>query len=427
MGNERFKSTAWLRAAVAMAAFFALLSPSGMAGDRLEDMAKRAGVRILTEGTSDKDVLKYTKSRIPWSRMSPASRQRASEILNDLSQFRRMPSLQYRVDTGIYQYLISHPDVAVSTWRVMGISKLEMLQTGNFEYEASAADGSEGNADVLWRDHNQCLFIVEGKYTSPLLPGAIHASALVWLQYRFVTGQDGTRLVNQQVETFIHFPSGAVDTVARMASRVTNTILDRNVFEVSLYAKMMSQAAEKEPQWIEQVAERMEGVHPQRRLELVQVARGQKLIEGQAMHVVPNVSVTAVSDPQLAAASRYAASRRAMPVPTPYVVRSNDSEELAASRDSRISSLQDDGRVEQAVPYLLPPSPGSATLTASLANTAGSQVSAVPPPSRATRTPSFTSPDRDAGAHSRGEEKPDSATATVGLRTARLAVETSEQ
>ena len=283
MGKEPSTSTACLRAVISLTAVFALMWPSKASAEKLEDMAKRVGVHVLADGTSDKDVLKYTKGRIPWSRMSPRSRQRASAILNDLSQYRRMPSLQYKVDTGIYQYLISHPDVAVSTWRVMGISKLNMWQTGKFEYEAAAADGSKGIADVLWRDHNQCLFIVQGKYTSPLLPGGIHASALVWLQYRFVKGKDGSDLVNQQVETFVHFPSGAVDTVARMASRVTNSILDRNVFEVSLYARMMSQAAEKEPAWIEQLASRMEGVPPQRRDELVQAARVPSRSQASAM------------------------------------------------------------------------------------------------------------------------------------------------
>ena len=246
----------------------------------LQELAAKVGVRILAEATSDKQMLAYTKQRMPYNRMSVGARQRANLILDDLSQYRRMPSLQYPVDPNIYQYLINHPDVAVSTWRAMGISKLEMSQVADFEFTASAADGSEGDADVLWRDGNQCLFIVEGKYSSPILPSAIEASALVWLQYRFVKDNKGGYLVNQQVETFIRFPSAAVDTFAKMASRLTNTILDRNVFEVSLYARMMSQASEKDPVWIEQVADRMDGVLPQRKIELVRVSRGLRPDQG---------------------------------------------------------------------------------------------------------------------------------------------------
>lgn len=364
MGKVPSTLTACMRAVVATSVVFGLTLPSTADAEKLEDMAQRVGVHVLAEGTSDKDMLNYTKSRIPWARMSPRSRQRASEILNDLSQYRRMPSLQYRVDTGIYQYLISHPDVAVSTWRVMGISKLNMRQTGKFEYEASAADGSEGIADVLWRDNNQCLFIVQGKYTSPLLPGAVHASALVWLQYRFVKGKDGSDLVNQQVETFIHFPSGAVDAVARMASRVTNSILDRNAFEVSLYAKMMSQAAEKEPEWIDQLASRMEGVPPHRRDELIQAARRRQTAStSQAMPLphtrrpdrvalsdsgefrrfadslhrekegVPVVAVSQPTGPMPAPTGngRIVANQRGMSPASDEVVRGNDSEIAADS------------------------------------------------------------------------------------------------
>ena len=283
MGSVQFCSAVWFRNAVAMVSVCICLPSAVFANDQLEMLAKRVGVRILSEGTSEKEVLNFTKSRIPYGKMSESAQQRAAEIVGSVSQYRRMPSLQYRVNPGMYQYLINNPDVAISTWRVMGISKLQMWQTGEFEYEAVAADGSEGIADVLWRDGNQCLFVVQGKYSSPLLPATIHASALVWLQYRFIDATDGTWLVNQQVETFIYFPSAAVDTIARIASRVTNTILDRNVFEVSLYARMMSQAAEKEPAWVEQLAQRMDGVLPQRRMELVQIARGTTPAAGQLL------------------------------------------------------------------------------------------------------------------------------------------------
>ncbi len=246
------------------------------AAPRLENLARKVGVKILADATSAKDVLESTKKRIPNGKMSRNAQARAAHILDNVSQYRRMPSLQYPINPDIYRYLISHPDVAISTWRVMGISTLQMWQTGEFEYKAKATDGSTGMADVLWRDGNQCLFIVEGRYQSPLLPGSIEASALVWLQYRFVKAKDGSLLVNQQVETFLYFPSSTINAIAKLTSRLTNAILDRNVFEVSLYARMMAKAAEKEPEWIEQLAQRMDGVPPDRRMELALISRLQK-------------------------------------------------------------------------------------------------------------------------------------------------------
>lgn len=276
MGNEQGRSMRLLfRNVTALALSMVCTQAASTAtAQDLAVLAQKVGVRVLAEATSDKDVMAWSRQRLPYPQMSPGARDRASRILANTSQYRRMPSLQYPVDPNMYQYLINHPDVAVSTWRAMGISKLQMSQKSRFEYEASAADGSDGIADVLWRDANQCLFIVEGRYNSPVLPSSINASALVWLQYRFVRNSKGEILVNQQVETFVHFHSAAIETIARLASRITNSILDRNVFEVSLYARMMSQAGQKDPRWISEVAARLDGVPANRRAELVRVSRG---------------------------------------------------------------------------------------------------------------------------------------------------------
>ncbi|HIE98446.1 MAG: hypothetical protein ABGZ23_07670 [Fuerstiella sp.] len=272
------------------------------AAPRLEDLARKVGVRILADATSAKDVLESTKKWIPNEKMSSNAQARAAYILDNMSQYRRMPSLQYPINPNIYQYLINHPDIAISTWRVMGISTLQMWQTDDFGYEAKATDGSTGTADILWRDGNQCLFIVEGRYQSPLLPGSIEASALVWLQYRFVRAKDGSLMVNQQIETFLHFPSSAIEAIAKLTSRLTNSILDRNVFEVSLYARMMTKAAEKEPEWIEQLAQRMDGVPPRRRMELALVAHNKNPTTA-VMHPVSNSREPSV--PELPASGEF--------------------------------------------------------------------------------------------------------------------------
>lgn len=241
---------------------------------RVIELANKAGVRILRDSSSDKQLQKTAAAQVPLGRMSRQSQQRALHLLKNTSQYRRMPSLQYEIDASLYQYLINHPDVAIATWRVMGISKLNMWQTAPFEYAAEANDGSKGQADVLWRDGNQCLFVVAGAYHSPLLPSAIEASALVWMRYRFERTRDNRIVVNQQIETFIHFPSPAIEAIAKLASMVTNSILDRNVMEVSLYAQMMSRAVNRDSDWVEEVADRMDGVPDHRKIELTRVARG---------------------------------------------------------------------------------------------------------------------------------------------------------
>jgi len=249
-----------------------LFSAVGRA-DQLEELAKKAGIEILRPGDSAAGTQKASATSMPLNRLTPEQRKRATEVIQNCNQFRRLPSLRYTIDEPIYRYLLEHPDVAVSTWRVMGISQFEMWQTGPLEYEAAAVDGSEGLADILYRDAGQTLFICEGSYHHVLLPRPLQAAALIWFRAEYTPHESGTHIVTQHADVFVHFPSAGVAGLAKVLTPVTNGLMDRNIFEVSLYASLMSRGVRDEPEWIVDLAEDMEGVLPQRKGELIAVAR----------------------------------------------------------------------------------------------------------------------------------------------------------
>ena len=243
------------------------------AQSQLSELAAQARIVVAADGESGSALEDLVIQQLPWSRIAAGERSRIRDLLENVAQYRRLPVLQYEVEPTVYEYLALHPDVAVSTWRVMGISKVQMWQTGPLQYEAIAPDGSEGYADVVYRDKSQCLLLCSGTYKNVLIPRPITAEALLWLRYRLYQNDDGQDFVHQQTDVFLSFPSAAARTVAVLASPVTNVMMDRNLFEVSLYVRMMSQAKLRDPVWMEQVAYRMNGVLPQRRNELAELAR----------------------------------------------------------------------------------------------------------------------------------------------------------
>ncbi len=270
--------------------------------DQLAELATKAGIRILADGESSSDLQKQTTAAIPLNMLTAPNSARAQKILDNCSQYRRLPSLQYTIDEPIFRYLMQHPDVAVSTWRVMGISRFEMLQTGPQEFEAKAVDGSEGIADILYQDQNQMLFICDGSYHNVLLPRPLQAAALIWFRATYAPNAEGTQVVTQKVDVFVRFPSVGFSTVARILAPVTNGMMDRNLFEISLYGSMMSRAALDEPEWIVQVARQLEGVLPQRKDELIAVARLPRRLNprGTARQVsVNSVDRSIIMSPQL--------------------------------------------------------------------------------------------------------------------------------
>lgn len=249
------------------------LVPSARAQSQMADLADRVGMTIAAEGKSGVRLRDARIRQLPWKKMSQKSQQRVHEVLDSCAQYRQLPELHYEVQPDFYRYLVEHPDVAVSTWRVMGISRVQMWQTGPLEYEATAPDGSLGLADVLYRDDSQVLLLCEGTYSNPLLPRPITASGLVWLRYAYRPGTNGVTLVRQKLDVFVSFPSATARAMALLVSPITNMMMDRNAFEVSLYAHMMSEAAQKDPEWIEEIALQMDGVLPQRREELTKLVR----------------------------------------------------------------------------------------------------------------------------------------------------------
>ena len=239
----------------------------------LDELAERVGIKIIAEGSSSRRLRSQNVKQIPLNKMSEFSQRRVKTVLDECAQYRRLPEMQYPVKPQMYRYLVQHPDVAVSTWRVMQISKVEFHQTGPLEYEAMAPDGSLATAKILYQDQSQSVLLCDGTYSSPLLPKPITAAGLVWMRYDYRPNRKGEIEVRQRLDVFVSFPSATARTMAALASPITNMMMDRNAFEVSLYARMMCQAVEKDPEWVEEVASRMEGVLPQRRQQLASIAR----------------------------------------------------------------------------------------------------------------------------------------------------------
>jgi hypothetical protein len=229
-------------------------------------------IEVLEPGSSDRKSLQSARSALPLNRLTATGRRRAESVLENLSMFRAMPSVRMEVDHDAYRYFVEHPDVAVSIWRVLEVSKCQLWQTGPDSYETDIGDGSTGVIDVLYRGDRDHLVIGEGEFKSPILPKPIRATGLLHLRTEYVTRPDGETHAICRGDLFVAFPSQTVETAAKVVSPVTNMVIDRNFEEMGLFAHMMTLAMRSQPGWIESVAGQLDGVLEKRRTELLQVA-----------------------------------------------------------------------------------------------------------------------------------------------------------
>ena len=229
-------------------------------------------VDVVTPGNSSSASRKKAIADIPVEKVAADFRPKVDEVLKSVSLFRRMPTLSFASDPDVYHFFITHPDVAVSIWRVMEISSFEMWQVGALSYEADSHDGSLGAIEVLHSSPERHLVLCEGSFKSPILPKPIKARALLHLQPTFRKGDDGQTIVTHTIDLFVSFPSQPVDITAKLISPVSHAMADRNFREVSTWCAMMNMAMCQQPGWIEQLAQKMEGVLDVRRNQFLKLA-----------------------------------------------------------------------------------------------------------------------------------------------------------
>ncbi len=233
---------------------------------RLEDK-----LRALSKGSSAKDAERRGISELPLSQLTLAEGKKVEGILESLSVFRELPAFAFEVDPEVHRFFLDHPDVAVSIWRAMKISKFQMTELGPDLFAIADDEGTTGRIEVLHRDPHQLLLVCEGTVQSPILPGGIKARSLLHLQWDFVKSPDGQTWSRNRLRMYVAFPSQAVETAAKLVSPLANLIIDRNLREVCLFVHLMSTAMAHQPGWVEHIARKMEGVPPERPRELIQL------------------------------------------------------------------------------------------------------------------------------------------------------------
>lgn len=260
-----------LRHLAVVACVLLICHQNGRAADRIEQtsvipigskseehVGKPISVKTLNSGTSSRRTKQAAIEEFPISQMEECDQAVVRDIFSELSLFRRLPTIQLEADRRCYEYFTNHPDVAVSIWRAMEISKVQMKQTGDREYATDTNDGTKGEVRVLLNTPDHYVVTCQGEFKSPAIKKPIQATAMMHLRPKF----HAHGVVTHQLDMYVSFPSNTIEAIARFISPVSNRIADRNFEEISLFVEMMSLAMSRQPGWVEQLTQKLEGIDP---------------------------------------------------------------------------------------------------------------------------------------------------------------------
>lgn len=247
-------------------------SPAAKTDDDGSDNFEYQGLSIVHAGTSNSATKKQSLSEVALEKVPVASRQKIQSVLQNTSLFRRLPTISFEVDRTVYAYFLKNPNIAVSSWRALGISKFALEDVRPGVYKADAGDGSTGTVEVLYSTPEDTMIFCEGAFKSPLLTKPIVAKAVMRLRAKFQQEADGRIMGTHAADVFVELPSQTVETVAKLISPISNSIADRNFKQLTFYAHMMTVAMAKQPGWVEAMAERMTNLTPAQREEFLKVS-----------------------------------------------------------------------------------------------------------------------------------------------------------
>lgn len=282
----------------------------GAATEDIEEIHYRP-LQNVRPGNSAAATRKAAIDELPLAELTPDARQKAQVVLRGLGLYRRLPTLGFDVDPGVYEFLLKHPVTSVSTWRAMEISRLALRGTGGDTYFADAGDGSVGQVEVWKSTPTETLIYCDGAFKSPLLTKPIVARSIMRLQSRFYKDNLGHPRVEHFGDVYVEFPSQTVETVARVISPVSYSIADRNFKQLSLYVHLMSQAMVRHPEWVQSIVRRMDVEETEKTAFLNVAQQAQTQAEKRALEMMQPVPV----DEILAPLRRSIASEEAAPAP----------------------------------------------------------------------------------------------------------------
>ena len=169
----------------------------------------------------------------------------------------------------MFLFLARNPEVMVGMWDLMGITKVKTKRTGPYQLDADDGNGTKCNIDLVYGDPNVHIFITEGSYDGILTARPLKGKGVVILKSTYANGADGRTTVTGTIDLFMQVDSLGLDLVARTLSGLIGRSADYNFIETARFVGQISQASERNPPAMIDVANRMPQINQQTRQKFI--------------------------------------------------------------------------------------------------------------------------------------------------------------
>lgn len=248
------------------------------------------------QNLSTRDARELAQQLIPFEQLQEPTQDRLWNVVSKTSIHRRMPDHEIGCDPDLYLFFVRNPEVVVSMWQLMGITKMTVTRVQDYVYDATDGLGTQARVELIYGTPEKHVFLAEGAYEGPLLRRRTPGRCVLVLRSGFGKDRQQRPQVGSQLDSFIQLDNVGAELVAKTLQPVLGKTADHNFSETLTFIGRLSQAIEKNSSGVERLASRLKGVEPPVKRQFVEVATA---ANHRAVLLDPNAGASASAAAEL--------------------------------------------------------------------------------------------------------------------------------
>jgi hypothetical protein len=200
---------------------------------------------------------------IPFQQLTPDATQRLRSVIEDASFFRRLPTQTVACDPEMYVFLVRHPEVVVSLWDVMGITKVTLERIGDYQLRGDDGAGTKCKMDLVFGSDQLHIYQSQGAYDGNLWARELRGRCVVCIHNRPAQLTDGRTGMVAWMDAFLKLENVGADLAVKALGPFVSKTADHNFIECAGFFSQISQTARSNPQGLTNVAGRLPRVRPE--------------------------------------------------------------------------------------------------------------------------------------------------------------------
>lgn len=233
--------------------------------------AQILGSRDASKASTRRSDRNNAIAAIPFDELVPSAADRIRTVVDSPSIYRKLPTQTIQCDSELFVFLVRNPETVVHVWRKMGITALTLDRTGPYQFHSTDGAGTKSEVELVYGTKNLHVFFGRGEYEGPLFKQHMTGDCVIVLrsQYNERSGQPAT---TARLDVFVKMPNVGIDVAAKTLHPLFGKAADVNFVETAKFFEKLNSVAVRNPQGIERLAGRLDGVQPTVRQNFSKVA-----------------------------------------------------------------------------------------------------------------------------------------------------------